>query len=109
MLLDSSGSPTTTSERGGPEEAIISPKRQPHPKHRQFLLHASKLRRSRFDCKSRQFVTNARRVINVLADKNLVGVGQVLHARGNVHGLPEIVQPIVQRYRDLLRPCGRRS
>ena len=79
---------------------VLSGCGRPHPKHRQLLLHASKLRCSRLDRKTRQFVANARRLVDVLADKNLVGVGKILHARGDVHCLPEIIEPLVQRDRD---------
>ena len=69
---------------------------RPDAKHRKLLLHASKLRRSRLDCEGLEFVANARRLVDVLADENLVGVGKVLHTRSDVHGLPEIIQPIIQ-------------
>jgi hypothetical protein len=50
--------------------------------------------------KTRQFAFHARRLIHILADKNLVGIGEVLHARGNVHRLPKFIEPLVQRHRD---------
>ena len=59
------------------ELSFLGSRLRSYPKHRQFLLHASELRGSSLDRIGRQLVANAGRIINVLADKNLVRIGRL--------------------------------
>jgi len=45
-------------------------------------------------------VSDAGRFYHLLADAHLIAISQPLNARGDVHVLSEIIDPIIERHRD---------
>ena len=68
--------------------------------HAQVLLNALELEDAGYDFPGTKQRLHALRRIGILGNKNLVRIGELLHARRDVDGLAEIIEPFVQCHRN---------